>query len=49
LAHIFVLVTVGLSHGVYKKLYTSIGGQLAEKFENHWFRVWLASITLGLR
>jgi len=36
LAHtIFVLVTVGLGHGVYRKLYTLIGGQRAEKFENH--------------
>jgi len=33
---ILVLVTVGFGHGVYKKLYTLIGGQLAEKFENHW-------------
>jgi len=31
----FVLVTVGLGHGVYRKLYTLIGGQRAEKFENH--------------
>jgi len=30
------LVTVGLSHGVYRRLYTLIGGQRAEKFENHW-------------
>jgi len=36
LTHIFlVLVTVGLGHGVYRKLYTLIGGQRAEKFENH--------------
>jgi len=34
-----VLVTVGLGHGVYRKLYTVIGGQRAEKFENHWFKV----------
>jgi len=33
---ILVLVTVGLGHGVYRKLYTLIGGQRAEKFENHW-------------
>ena len=40
LTHTFlVLVTVGLGHGVYRKLYTSIGGQRAEKFENHWFRL----------
>jgi len=32
----FVLVTSGLGHGVYRKLYTLIGGQGAEKFENHW-------------
>jgi len=32
----FVLVTVGLGHWVYRKLYTFIGGQRAEKFENHW-------------
>jgi len=38
LAHTFlVLVTVGLGHGVYRKLYTLIGGQRAEKFENHCF------------
>ena len=34
----FVLVTVGLGHGVERKLYTLIGGQRAEKFENHWSR-----------
>ena len=33
----FVLVTVGLGHGVDRKLHTVIGGQRAEKFENHWF------------
>jgi len=32
---ILVLVTVGLGHGVYTKLYTLIGGQRADKFENH--------------
>jgi len=32
---LLVLVTVGLGHGVYRKLYTLIGGQRAEKFENH--------------
>jgi len=32
LAHTFlVLVTVGLGHGVYRKLYSLIGGQRAEK------------------
>jgi len=37
LTHTFlVLVTVGLGHGVYRKLDTLIGGQSAEKFENHW-------------
>jgi len=38
LAHhtFLVLVTAGLGHGVYRKLYTLIGGQRAEKFENHW-------------
>jgi len=36
LTHTFlVLVTVGLGHGVYGKLYTLIRGQRAEKFENH--------------
>jgi len=36
LTHIFlVLETVGLGHGVYRKLYVLIGGQRAEKFENH--------------
>jgi len=30
-----VLVTVGLGHGVYRKLYTLIEGQRSEKFENH--------------
>jgi len=36
LTHAFlVLVTVGLGHGVYRKLYTVIGGQRVEKFENH--------------
>jgi len=30
-----VLVTVGLGHGVYGKLYALIGGQRAEKVENH--------------
>jgi len=32
---ILVLATVGLGHGVYRKLYALIGGQRAEKFENH--------------
>jgi len=37
LTHIFlVLATAGLGHRVYRKLYTSIGGQRAEKFESHW-------------
>jgi len=36
---LLVLVTVGLGHGVYRKLYTLIGGQRAEKFENHWFNL----------
>ena len=40
LTHIFlVLVAAGLGHGVYRKLYTSIGGQRAEKFENHCFKL----------
>jgi len=34
-----VLVTVGLGHGVYRKLYTLIGVQHAEMFENHWPKV----------
>jgi len=37
LTHTFlVLVTVGISHGVYRQLYTLIGGQRAVKFENRW-------------
>jgi len=36
LTHTFlVLVTVRLGCGVYRKLYTLIGGQRTEKFENH--------------
>jgi len=35
---ILVLVTVGLGHAVYRKLYTLIWGQRAEKFENHCFK-----------
>ena len=39
MTHTFlVLATFGLGHGVYKKLYTLIGSQRAEKFENHWTR-----------
>jgi len=39
LTHTFlVLITVGLGHGVYIKLYTVIGGQRTETFENHWLR-----------
>jgi len=39
LTHTFlVLVAVGLGHRVYRKLYTLIGGQHAENFENHWFK-----------
>ena len=35
MTHTFlVLVSVGLGHGVYRKLYTLIGGWRAEKFEN---------------
>jgi len=35
LTHIFLLlVTVGLGHGVYRKLYALFGGQRAETFEN---------------
>jgi len=37
---LLALVTVGLGHGVYRKLYTLIGGQRAEKFENHWSSGW---------
>ena len=33
-----VLVTVGLGHGVYRKMYTFTGGQRAEKCENHCHR-----------
>jgi len=36
LTHTFlVLVTVALRHGVCRKMYTLIGGQHAETFENH--------------
>jgi len=35
---ILVLETVEFGHGVYRKMYTLIGGQRAEKFENHWFK-----------
>jgi len=36
LTHTFLVsVTVGLGQEVYRKLYTLIGGQRAEKFENH--------------
>jgi len=36
LTHTFLaLVTVVLDHRVYIKLYTLIGGQRAEEFENH--------------
>ena len=36
LTHTFlVLVTVGPGHGVYRIFYTLVGGQRAEKFENH--------------
>jgi len=41
LSHTFlVVITVGLGHGVYRKLYTLIGGQRAEKFESHWSKAW---------
>jgi len=33
-----VLVTIGLGHGVYRKLYTLIGDQRAQKFENHYLK-----------
>jgi len=47
LTHTFlVLVTAGLGHVVYRKLYTLIGGQRAEKFENHWHRVFLSVVCL---
>jgi len=40
LTHTFLaIVTVGLGHGVYRTLYTLIGGQRAEKVENHWSTV----------
>ena len=43
MTHTFlVLVTVGLGHGVYRKMYTFIGGQRAEKFENHWCRPFIS-------
>jgi len=40
LTHTFlVLVTVELGHGVYRKFYTFVGGQRAEKFDNHWLKL----------
>jgi len=45
---ILVLVTVGLGNAVYIKLHILIGGQRAEKFENHWFTVWVCYVTLAL-
>jgi len=40
LTHTFlVLVTVGVGHGFYRKLFTLIGGQRTEKFENHCFNI----------
>jgi len=33
---LLVLVTVGLGHVVYRKLYSLIGSQRAKTFENHW-------------
>jgi len=40
LTHTFlVLVTVGLGHGVCRKLYTLFGGQHAGKFKNHCSRL----------
>jgi len=39
IATTLVLVTVGLGHMVYRKLYTLIGNQRAEKCENHWSRL----------
>jgi len=49
LTHIFlVFVTVWLGHGVYRKLYTLLGGQRAEKFENHCARwKYFAQIFIG--
>jgi len=42
LSHTFlVLITVELDHGVYRNLYTLIGGQRTEKFENLWVIVTL--------
>jgi len=38
-----VLVAVGLGHGVYRKLYTLIEGQRAEKFENNCSRRFVAA------
>jgi len=46
LTHTFlVLVAVGLGQGVYRKLCTWIGGQRAEKFENHWRRLCCSRLT----
>jgi len=32
--------TAGLGHGIYRNLHTLIGGQWAEKFENHWMCIY---------
>jgi len=38
--HTFLVsVTVGRGHAVYRKVYTLIGGQHAENFENHFFKL----------
>ena len=42
-----VLVTVGLGHVVYRKLYTLIGCQPAGKFENPWVKPNESTIILG--
>jgi len=45
----FVLVTVGLGHGVYRKLHTLIGVQRAEQFEKHWFKKTVCKLIQPLK
>jgi len=37
--YFLALISAGLGNRVYRKLYTLIGGQRAENFENHWSRL----------
>jgi len=41
-----VLVTVGLGHGVYRKLYTLISGQRAQNFKNHYLKRYAIQFSL---